>query len=246
MVRPIRLSAAIIAMIALLASCGGDVSIPPGDGVLKGVEYVSVRNEPQHRHEFENESVRIYDVLLPPGHITLYHSHTQDTLYVAVHGSKLESSSLTGFSLPLALPVPSGMVFWRGHKDSHLVHQITNRGDAAARLIGVELKQEATDWLDKPLSSTGLNYEDTYSKARVYKVELAPGEHTEIGNDGFKGVMVSMNNSTLEIGRESELGASGNTVVLESASWQWFDQQQSLRLDNSGNETFNAVLYELP
>ena len=83
--------AILVPVMMLIAGCGDNVEVPPGDGSIDEIEYVSVRNEPQHRHQFENEWVRIYDVLLPPKHVTLYHAHIQDTIYVAIHGSRLKS-----------------------------------------------------------------------------------------------------------------------------------------------------------
>ena len=47
--------------------------------------YVAVRDEPRHRRRFEDDHVRVYDVLIPPGDTTLYHHHTEDTFYVAVN-----------------------------------------------------------------------------------------------------------------------------------------------------------------
>ena len=44
--------------------------------------YVAVRDEPRHRRRFEDDHVRVYDVLIPPGDTTLYHHHTEDTFYV--------------------------------------------------------------------------------------------------------------------------------------------------------------------
>ena len=45
--------------------------------------YVAVRDEPRHRRRFENEFVRVYDVLVPPGDTTLYHHHSEDTFSVS-------------------------------------------------------------------------------------------------------------------------------------------------------------------
>ena len=51
---------------------------------MKESGYVSVRDEPLHRHRFENTFARVYDVYIAPGEQTLYHEHTEDTLYVSV------------------------------------------------------------------------------------------------------------------------------------------------------------------
>lgn len=233
----------ILLMTVLMVGCSGKITVPEGDGVLDGVDYVSVRNEPQHRHKFENDSVRIYDVLLPPGHVTLYHAHRLDTLYVAVHGSKLKSKALTGFSLPFALPVPDGMVFWRGHEDEHLVHEVTNAGKATARLVGVELKNAATQWPAPLLSGAGLTHKSTYPKVRVYKWLLAPGEVAGLSAPGFKGILVSLSEAVIEVGSDT---AAPQRLSLAPAGFQWIEDNATLKLRNIGDEPFEALLYELP
>ena len=37
--------------------------------------YVAVRDEPRHRRRFEDDHVRVYDVLIPPGDTTLSFAH---------------------------------------------------------------------------------------------------------------------------------------------------------------------------
>ena len=53
-------------------------------------EYVEVRDEPRHRHRFENDYIRLYDVLIPKGDETLYHRHGVDTFYVMIVNSSVK------------------------------------------------------------------------------------------------------------------------------------------------------------
>jgi hypothetical protein len=47
---------------------------------------VPVEKEPYHRIVFQNQNVRIYDILIPPGEATLFHTHSFDSVSVAVSG----------------------------------------------------------------------------------------------------------------------------------------------------------------
>ena len=214
------------------------------EGSIDGVDYVGVRNEPQHRHEFENDQVRIYDVLLPPGYITLYHAHTQDTIYVAVQGAKVEIKSLLGsIPVPTDRPIPSGIVFWNGHSTEPVIHQVTNTDTHAARLVGVELKFEETSLARKPLSGEGLKLRDTYKKIRVYDLELAPGENTgELAVD-FSALVIALTEATVE--SISDKGVR-QVSALEPASWAWLNAPGKVTLSNAGTSILKAVIYELP
>jgi hypothetical protein len=43
---------------------------------------VPIEEEPQHRLKFQNQHVRLFDVLLPPGYKGLWHFHVYDGVFV--------------------------------------------------------------------------------------------------------------------------------------------------------------------
>jgi hypothetical protein len=49
---------------------------------------VQIEEEPRHRIVFENKYVRIYDALIPPDDVTLFHTHSSDNVTVVVSGGK--------------------------------------------------------------------------------------------------------------------------------------------------------------
>lgn len=52
------------------------------------VEYVEVHDEPIHRRQFSNEYVYVYIAGIRPGETSLWHRHSENTLYVCVeHGA---------------------------------------------------------------------------------------------------------------------------------------------------------------
>ncbi|CAN0043470.1 unnamed protein product [Discosporangium mesarthrocarpum] len=52
------------------------------DGSL--VDYVEVHDEPFHRRQFNNEYCWIYIACFQPGETSLWHRHSQDTLYICL------------------------------------------------------------------------------------------------------------------------------------------------------------------
>ncbi len=235
----------VTASIAVLAmSCYAGIDEAWVEGNIDGIDYVGVRNEPQHRHEFENNRVRIYDVLLPPGYISLYHAHTVDTIYVAVQGAKVKIYPLLGsIPVPTDRPIPTGIVFWNQHSIKPVIHGVTNIDAHAARLVGVELKFEETSLARKPLSGEGLELRDTHKKVRVYDLELAPGENTgELAVD-FSGLVIALTEATVESISDKGLR---QVSAFEPASWAWLNAPGKVTLSNAGASIFKAVVYELP
>lgn len=213
-------------------------------GSIDEIDYVNVRDEPQHRHEFENDQVRIYDVLLPPGYLTLHHAHIIDTVYLVVQGSRLKSRSIVGFlTIPLALPVPSGMVFLNKHANKPLIHEVKNTGKTSARLVGMELKQVQTPFVRQPIAGSGLKLRETYEKIRVYDIALAPGQSTGEIDMSFSGVIVALSEATVS---QTFSDAKARVASFEPASWEWYEKPGKITLANNGISHFEAVLYEFP
>jgi len=241
----IGVAATFIMFIMLTFGYGAKAKIHPKAEVINGIEYVNVRYEPQHRHEFENELVRIYDVILPPRYVTLYHAHFLDTIYAIVHGSTLSGRVLVGNapSLPKAAFALAGFVLWNGHKKEPLIHEVTNEGDSAARLLGVELKFDEKKFARQPVAAGGLTLKDTYSKVRVYELALAPGESTGEMDIDFSGLLIALTESSISF---DYTGALSRTASLEPASWEWLEQPGKINITNVGISPFKAVFYELP
>ena len=235
---------ALIIIAMSIVSCSKEAVVPPGGGSIGEIDYVNVRDEPQHRHEFENDLVRIYDVVLPPGYVTLYHAHIIDTVYLVVQGSRLKSRSIVGsLTIPLALPVPSGMVFLNEHTNKPLIHEVANAGKIAARLVGLELKQVQTPIVRQPISGNGLTLRETYEKIRVYDIALAPGESTGKIDMSFSGVIIALSEATVS---QKFSDAEARVASFEPASWAWYEKPGEVILANNGVSHFEAVLYEFP
>ena len=239
-----RIFATVVTALLLTAACSEKTEVPPGGGVIDGIKYVNVRDEPQHRHEYENDLIRIYDVLLPPGYVTLYHAHIMDTIYVVVGGAKMRTKSLAGPSgIPIALPIPSGMVLWNEHTKEPLIHEVTNAGDDIARLVGVELKYEKEEFLRQPVVGRGLKLDDTYSKVRAYNLVLAPGESTGEMEAGFSGLIIALSEASVSL---KTAGIKSRVASLEPASWEWLETPETITITNVGISPLEAVFYELP
>src|ERR671933_1885186 len=91
---------------------------------------VPVSREPRHHLKFENQFVRVFDVLVPPGDATLFHVHANDYVFVTVGGARLKAEVMG--DRPSDLNLTAGEVRF---SKAPLTHRVTNVGPTPFRNI---------------------------------------------------------------------------------------------------------------
>ena len=220
--------------------------------------YVEVRDEPRHRRRFENRFVRVYDVLIPPGDTTLYHRHTEDTLYVAVNEATVRDRTF-GEDGERTGTAPAGMILCRPHRSRPLIHQVHNMGEAEMRLIGAEIKDSPSDpsrpmadhldgdGLPAVLEAPGLRVALERDRLRAYELELGPGESTGEVSSRLCALTIFLTVATVLARRvdgheRTSIHAPGD-VVWEPAP-ERSSSAAGFTITNVGEESFRAVLGE--
>ena len=122
---------------------------------------VPIEQEPQHKVVFKNDFVRIIDATLPPGYVTLNHTHAADHVSVTI-STEPSGQGARGFGR-------AG--FTRGGYS----HSVTNSGQGIMRFIVVEpLKSDHPNTTPADLPKHTLETEN--DRVRIYRVKLAAGE----------------------------------------------------------------------
>jgi hypothetical protein len=202
--------------------------------------YVAVRDEPRHRRRFEDDHVRVYDVLIPPGDTTLYHHHTEDTFYVAVNGA-IVRNQVWGSDEAREGTAMAGTAMCLGHRARPLIHQVHNAGTAEMRLIGAEIKASPVVTSADPLDALGHRLTLERDRLRVYELALEPGESTGEIEYRFSGLTVFLTIATVLV-REGD-GAE-RTLVQAPADVVWRRDPTRLQLTNVGEAPWRAFVGE--
>lgn len=204
-----------------------------------GDEWVEVRDEPRHRRRFENDYVRVYDVLIPPGDVTRYHRHTQDTFYVAVNEATV-SDTTWGEVEARTGTAPAGTAMCRPHLTRPLIHQVHNVGAGEMRLIGAEIKASPPVTSAAPLEAPGHVLTLERDRLRVYELSLAPGETTGEIEYGFSSLTVLLTIATLRL----VVAGVERTQVFAPADVLWQPGPVRLSVTNLGEEPGRAFVGE--
>lgn len=204
------------------------------------LEYVEVRDEPRHRHRFENERIRLYDVLIPPKDTSLFHRHSRNTVYLVVQATTL-NTQLPG-AAPFAARIKQSAVTYTPQATTPVIHAVGNIGEQDARLIGVEMKEPEKPFSRSPLEIDHLTLDQTFPGLRVYRVRLAPGGSTSQIKGNFDGVLISITKATIA----TDATGSESSSSLEPADWRWLTASNTFTIRNATPNELEAVLYELP
>jgi quercetin dioxygenase-like cupin family protein len=193
---------------------------------------VPVASEPRHHLKFENQYVRVFDVVVPPGDATLFHTHTNDYAFVSIGDANLKAE--VAGNPPGDLVLKDGEVrFTKGV----ITHRVTNISKAPFRNITVEV-----------LSSPGGKPDDRQipghtpvlenERVRVERVILEPGQSTGMHEHTLSGLGVAISSGKIII--ESP-GQKAQTVEFKPGEFRWHTGAMTHKLTNTGKSRFEAV-----
>jgi quercetin dioxygenase-like cupin family protein len=98
---------------------------------------VPVEQEPHHRVIFENQYVRVLDVVVKPGETTLFHKHSLDNIPVILTGA----DNRTQFARKDWAPTPAkaeSVGFIPGAANPY-IHRINNQGSTVFHVIDIQI-----------------------------------------------------------------------------------------------------------
>lgn len=202
--------------------------------------YVEVRDEPRHRRRFENAWARVYDVLVPPGDRTLFHRHTEDTLYVSVVAARVSDQSY-GSEETRTGEIPAGICVCRPHRAEPLIHRVGNTGAGDMRMIGAELKASPPLRAEKPFEAPGHALAWETPRLRVHQLALAAGSSLPEIEYGFSGISVALTPGCLQL---RAAGGASRTLALAAGDVLWHDGPLRFELANAGENGFAAIVAE--
>ena len=202
--------------------------------------YVHVRDEPRHRLRFENDYARIYDVLIPPNDTTLFHEHTEDTLYISIGQAVVEDKTFEQETRP-TITVPPSIAMCRHHRVEPLIHRVSNVGQENMRMIGIEVKASPDKVTQTAIDVPFHTFAWDEPRLRAYRLHLKPGEANPNLEYPFSGAVVFLSSCVLT--RQNQTGA-GVTTTNESGTVIWMDSPDVYSIENVGTTDCDACVVE--
>jgi quercetin dioxygenase-like cupin family protein len=114
------------------------VEAPSHSQTTPSSQPLPVEQEPHHRWEFQNQYVRVLDVLLAPGESTLFHTHSHDSIAVRLTEATVQEQVFGKEWRPPSKVMP-GYVRYVESTESPYTHRIRNVGTTPFHVIDIEL-----------------------------------------------------------------------------------------------------------
>lgn len=218
----VRLSAAVSTAFFLFAGMGWGAD-----------QIVPIEQEPRHRLKFQNQHVRFFDVLLPPGYNALWHSHLYDGVFVNIEAAETRAQDLGGEAADRA-PRIVGDTYFLDYTKKPKVHRVTNIGSTDYRVTDMEIQRNCGGFVAvKDGAAQTLIVEN--DRVRVTRLMLAPGE--KIALHPPCGMLVAVTEGKVVF----HAPGGEEAVAFGPAGFKWRDGATPLELTNAGSAVFHGV-----
>lgn len=213
--------------IALLAVATLAAAPPPA---------VPLQQEGMHHLKFENDYVRVFDVLVPAGGQTRFHVHTNDYVFVAIGDARVRSERIDGTSTDLDLKDGEARF------SAPLTHRALNLGKTPFRNITVEILKSAgapPEPSSPPMPGHSVVLEN--DRVRIDRQILEPGQSTGVHTHTLMSLGICVSAARVEY---SEPGGKSETADLQAGQFSWHPAARTHSLKNVGKTRFEAIEIE--
>ena len=194
-----------------------------------GDEPVPIEQEPRHKLVFANEYVRYFDVELEPGYESRYHWHRNDGVFVNISSAPTIAQDLDREPVRRGERA-IGETYYIDYGAKPKAHRVSNPGTTPYHVIDTEILGGCgkTD----PVAE-GSNQALLIDNERVFvtRIILHPGESTQL--HAPCGMLVSVSGGNISL--------DGKSIDFRPAAFKWRQQDQVVKLVNTGKFVFHGV-----
>jgi quercetin dioxygenase-like cupin family protein len=183
---------------------------------------VPIEQEPRHRLVLQEGAVRVFDVRIPPGDTTLYHTHDSAILYVPVSISPTDSQILGGDWGGVKPTDPSRFRMDATDEITRyaarpVTHRVKNVGTRLFRLIAVtNARDPAAPSSAVPAAKLPGELERESPWFRASRLALSAGEVSEWCDAVLPTILIQPEAGTARVEREPP---AGSAELRDAGSW---------------------------
>jgi len=197
---------------------------------------IQVRDEPRHHNVFENESIRILDVYLPPKDTTLYHLHNTPSVFIILANTNV-SSQLMGKQPQKGANV-AGIVSYDSMNTPRL-HRVWNDDTTWFHVMDIELTGTRHEKKIPVLQNPFLKLLFNEQQANGYTIDMKPGNTLELSASVKGYLIVSQTVSVIDY----KINGITQHRILKPSHYLWIEPGRNF--SSKANNTANFVLLQL-
>lgn len=202
---------------------------------------VPIDKEPGHRLKLENEFVRVFDVLVPVGATTLFHTHVFDGVGVRVSDAQMADESIDGTKEEFTTRLGETSF----GSSPEFSHRIMNRGKTDSRTIYIELlpskRRPSRTTAMAPLTDAHIVEIDN-ERVRVSRLILKPGESSKPHTHKLSGLRVMLYDSRVET---TTSDGTRRIIDVKAGHFVWQAAGTAHTIKNVGKTVFEAIDVEI-
>lgn len=204
------------------------------------VAQVAVSKEPRHHVVFENDKVRILNVLLPPGDTTQYHVHSLPSVFISL--SKTNTSWQRINEQPVASISVAGYIWFENLNPPHIkIHRVWNNDTSVYHVMDVELLAKDSGFSLKPLTIEHLHLLVDTPWVRIYTIKLAKNEQVTIKEQQSNFILVAINDATINLNENGKESRS----VIKCGQFYWIKANDKFSVISLSDTPANFALLEI-
>jgi hypothetical protein len=196
-------------------------------------QIVPIEQEPRHQLKFQNQHVRFFDVLLPPGYRGIYHSHLLDGVFVNIEAAETRAQDL-GAEPEDRAPRIVGETYFLNYAKKPTVHKVANIGSATYRVTDTEIVQNCGGFAPVK-DGEGQTLILDNERVRVTRIMIGPGEKLALHPPC--GMLVAVTGAKLQF----HAPGGEELVSMNPAGFKWRDSAAAVEFTNAGNDVFHGV-----
>lgn len=201
---------------------------------------VPVSKEPRHHIVFENEKVRLLNVLLPPADTTQYHVHSTPSVFICF--TKTNTASQLIHQQPVEGTSKAGSIWFEDMNPPRIkVHRVWNNDSDTFHVMDIEILSKDTGFAMNPLVLPHIQDVVDTPWARTYKIELAKSEQVNIKEHASAFVLVAIDDGMITLRKKD----AGQKLSLQQGTFFWMKPYEQFTLLNHSNTVMHFALIEI-
>ena len=199
---------------------------------------VQVRDEPRHHNVFENEFIRILDVLLGPNDTTQYHVHNTPSVFIILTNSNVSSQLLGG--QPQSGANVAGNISYDAMA-SPRTHRVWNEDTNWFHVMDIELTSKTQKSKPPLLQDPAIKLLFNEKEANGYMIDLKAGSAVRIPSSTVGYLLVSLETTSADI----RINGHSQLRLLKPCHYVWLEEGKQMTLSVKNQSAGRFVLLQL-
>ena len=164
---------------------------------------VFVNEEPRHHPVFQNQALRILNVIIPPKDTTQYHIHHTPSLFI-FFSNNTTGSQLKGKEPTEGKNEGGKVLFENLAAPNERIHRVWNSDQITMHVMDIELLFKENSLEKTPIEKGTVKLEVDTAGIRAYRIKLKQGQNFKIQSSRNL-ILISLGNSYLKVSENQKI-----------------------------------------